>query len=85
MQSRRQVTDCQVWAYLRVSSEPQAEKGTPLPGQLQAIERYCQEHGYRLERIFKDEAVSDGCPLSPGEDRGAELSKRPAAARARRC
>ena len=31
---------CEVWAYLRVSSQHQAEKGFPIEGQRLAIERY---------------------------------------------
>jgi site-specific DNA recombinase len=49
---------CEVWAYLRVSSEQQAEKGLPIEGQRQVIERYCAERGYRLTRTYVDEALS---------------------------
>jgi len=50
----------EVWAYIRVSSEQQAEQGLPVAGQREAIESYCQEHGYRIGRYFIDEAVSGG-------------------------
>jgi len=49
---------CEVWAYLRVSSAQQAEKGLPIEGQRLAIERYCLDNDYRLARTYTDEAIS---------------------------
>lgn len=48
----------EVWAYLRVSGDEQADRGTPILGQRQAIEAYCAQHGYFLARIYTDEAIS---------------------------
>ena len=48
----------EVWAYIRVSSEQQADKGLPVEGQRQAIAGYCQQHGYSLTRTYVDEARS---------------------------
>jgi len=49
-----------VWAYIRVSSEQQADQGLPVAGQREAIESYCADRGYRITRYFIDEAVSGG-------------------------
>lgn len=49
-----------VWAYIRVSSEQQADQGLPVAGQREAIEAYCADRGYRITRYFIDEAVSGG-------------------------
>jgi len=49
---------CEVWAYLRVSSEAQKEQGLPTEGQRLAIEAHCTRGGYRLTRVYKDEAIS---------------------------
>lgn len=48
-----------IYAYLRVSGEDQAERGTPIAGQRQELERYIQAHGLVLAHIpFIDEARS---------------------------
>jgi DNA invertase Pin-like site-specific DNA recombinase len=47
-----------VWAYLRVSTDAQADKGLPIQGQREAVERYCTEHGYTLARTYTDEGIS---------------------------
>ncbi len=49
-----------VWAYIRVSSEQQADKGLPVEGQRQAIQKFCRERGYTVSRFYIDEAVSGG-------------------------
>ena len=45
-----------VWAYLRVSSEDQAERGTPIADQRAEVLRYCDEDSLVLTRWFVDEA-----------------------------
>jgi site-specific DNA recombinase len=56
---------CEVWAYLRVSSEQQADKGLPIEGQRSAIEQYCSGRGYRLTRTYTDEAISGSTDERP--------------------
>jgi DNA invertase Pin-like site-specific DNA recombinase/ribosomal protein L34E len=48
----------EVWAYLRVSSQQQADKGLPIEGQRHAIQAYCSERGLSLSREYADEAIS---------------------------
>jgi DNA invertase Pin-like site-specific DNA recombinase len=60
-----------VWAYLRVSGEDQAERGTPIAGQRAEVERYCQAHSLALSRWFVDEARPGGSTV--GRDRFEEL------------
>lgn len=55
----------EVWAYIRVSSEQQADKGLPVQGQRDAIERFCQERGLHLTRVFLDEARSGSTDERP--------------------
>ena len=48
-----------IYAYLRVSGEDQAERGTPIAGQRQELEGYIQKHGLVLAHpAFIDEARS---------------------------
>lgn len=49
-----------VWAYIRVSSEQQADQGLPVAGQRQAITDYAVKHGLSITRTFVDEARSGG-------------------------
>ena len=42
------------YAYLRVSTETQAEKGGGLETQRQNIEKYCTTHGIELAATFTD-------------------------------
>lgn len=44
------------FAYIRVSGDAQADRGLPVAGQREAIERYAQGHNITLARIFVDEA-----------------------------
>lgn len=45
-------------AYLRVSTDQQAEKGQGLDIQERAIRRWARHHGHRLVDVFRDEGVS---------------------------
>lgn len=58
-----------VWAYLRVSGEDQAERGTPIGGQRAEVERYWQEQSLVLTRWFVGEART-GAMEAPGLERG---------------
>jgi DNA invertase Pin-like site-specific DNA recombinase len=70
-----------VWAYLRVSSEQQADKGLPIAGQREAVERYCTERGYVLAAIYVHEGISARTDQRPEFQRLVEdaRSRRPAA------
>jgi DNA invertase Pin-like site-specific DNA recombinase len=48
--------------YVRVSTEKQAEDGLGLAVQEKSILRWAREHGHRLVRIVRDEAVSGALP-----------------------
>ncbi|WP_231834333.1 recombinase family protein [Bacillus subtilis] len=48
----------EVYGYIRVSTETQAEKGYGLSTQENAIQEYCKSHKLKLIDIFKDEGVS---------------------------
>jgi len=48
------------WAYIRVSTEQQADKGLPVEGQRVELQRYAKEHGMELTRIFVDEGFTGG-------------------------
>ncbi|MEG7939605.1 recombinase family protein, partial [Bacillus mobilis] len=48
----------EVYGYIRVSTETQAEKGYGLHTQESAIKDYCKQNKLRLIGIFKDEGVS---------------------------
>jgi site-specific DNA recombinase len=54
-------------AYLRVSTDEQAESRAGLEAQLHAIARHCERHGLTLAGTFSDEGVSGA----------AQLDKRP--------
>ena len=63
------------YAYYRVSTETQAEKGGGLETQRQGVEKYCAEHGIALADTFIDAGVS-GAVKDYEEDEA--ISKRPA-------
>lgn len=63
------------YAYLRVSTESQAEKGGGLETQRQNIESYCRTHGITLAQTFTDAGISGA--VKDTEDDEA-ISKRPA-------
>lgn len=48
----------EVYGYIRVSTETQAEKGYGLSTQENAIKEYCKSHKMKLIDVFKDEGVS---------------------------
>ena len=51
-------------AYIRVSSDDQADSGLGLEAQRQRIADYCQLKGLRLAEVFEDPGVSGGKPLA---------------------
>jgi DNA invertase Pin-like site-specific DNA recombinase len=56
---KREVRDVkQAAAYIRVSTVGQAEHGTGLAEQREAIERYCEEKGIDLVAVYEDAGVS---------------------------
>jgi DNA invertase Pin-like site-specific DNA recombinase len=42
-------------AYVRVSTDQQAEKGLSLPAQLEHCQKYAREHGLTIAKVFQDE------------------------------
>lgn len=48
----------EVYGYIRVSTETQAEKGYGLKTQEDAIRDYCKRHKLKLVEVFKDEGIS---------------------------
>ena len=51
-------------AYIRVSSDDQADSGLGLEAQRQRIADYCRLKGLRLAEVFEDPGVSGGKPLA---------------------
>jgi DNA invertase Pin-like site-specific DNA recombinase len=51
-------------AYIRVSSDDQADSGLGLKAQRQRIADYCHMKGLRLAEVFEDPGVSGGKPLA---------------------
>ena len=51
-------------AYIRVSSEEQADSGLGLDAQRERIEAYCKMKEVRLAQVFEDAGVSGAKPLS---------------------
>jgi len=45
-----------VWIYVRVSSEQQVNRETPIEGQISELRRFAEEHGWVVARVFTDEA-----------------------------
>lgn len=48
----------QVFGYIRVSTQTQAEKGYGLKTQQQAIKEYCKTKNYELKNVFTDQGIS---------------------------
>lgn len=48
------------YAYIRVSGDEQADRGLPVAGQRQALERYAAEHNIIIDHYFIDEARPGG-------------------------
>lgn len=48
----------EVWAYIRCSSDEQADKGLSVAGQRQAIIDYALQHGLAVSRFYIDEGLS---------------------------
>ena len=63
------------YAYYRVSTETQAEKGGGLETQRQNIEKYCIAHGITLDGEFTDAGISGALKDTDADD---AISKRPA-------
>lgn len=53
-------------AYIRVSTDTQADSGAGLEAQLDACENYAKRHGLEIHKIFRDEGISGAAEL---EDR----------------
>lgn len=62
------------YAYMRVSTETQSEKGFGLDAQRAGIERYAQEKGIEIERWFTDAGISGALGETDDFD---SISKRP--------
>lgn len=63
------------YAYFRVSTETQAEKGGGLETQRQNIEKYCTTHGITLAGEYTDAGISGAVKDTEDDD---AISKRPA-------
>ena len=63
------------YAYYRVSTETQAEKGGGLEMQRQNVEKYCLQHGITLDNTFTDAGISGAVKDTEDDD---AISKRPA-------
>lgn len=63
------------YAYFRVSTETQAEKGGGLETQRQNIEKYCLANGITLDGVFTDAGISGAVKDTDDDD---AISKRPA-------
>lgn len=58
-------------AYIRVSTEAQADSGAGLSAQLEACERYAHKNGLVIHQIFKDEGIGGAAEF---EDRPGLMS-----------
>ncbi|MEI6521622.1 MAG: recombinase family protein, partial [bacterium] len=64
--------------YARVSTDRQAKKETPIKGQIERMREYCEQHGYQVVRIFKDEGISGQTDKRPDFQEMIEIaSERP--------
>ncbi len=52
-----------VFGYLRVSTDQQAESGLGLEAQEKAIKDYAKKHGHTISHIFRDEGISGAAQL----------------------
>jgi len=64
-----------VYAYTRVSTETQAEKGGGLETQRQQIEKYAKDNGLTIAQYFTDAGISGAVKDDEADD---AISKRPA-------
>lgn len=53
-------------AYIRVSTDAQADSGAGLEAQIESCENYAKRHGLTIHKIFRDEGISGAAEL---EDR----------------
>ncbi|HYF90641.1 MAG TPA: recombinase family protein [Symbiobacteriaceae bacterium] len=60
-------------AYVRVSSEEQANEGVSLDAQEARVRAYCVANGLELVAIYRDEGVSAGIPLEKRQEGGLLL------------
>lgn len=58
-------------AYIRVSTDAQAESGAGLEAQLEACERYAEKNDLKIHQVFKDEGVKGSTEI---EDRPGLMS-----------
>lgn len=50
-------------AYIRVSTEAQADSGAGLQAQLNACQQYATQHGLSIDRLFREEGISGAAKL----------------------
>jgi len=62
------------WAYVRVSTDQQADSGISLDEQQRKIQARCIENDWALEHVYIDAGVSGGTPLSRRPE-GSKLLK----------
>ena len=70
--AEQQVNARKAVAYVRVSSEEQANEGVSLDAQEARVAAYCVANGLELVAIYRDEGVSAGTPLEKRPE-GAKL------------
>lgn len=58
-------------AYIRVSTDAQADSGAGLEAQIEACERYAARNGLTIHQVFKDEGISGSAKI---EDRPGLMS-----------
>src|SRR4051812_29169815 len=61
-----------VLGYVRVSTGRQAEEGESLDVQRRQLDGYAMQHGWTLDRVFREEGVSGSMPLAERPE-GAKL------------
>ncbi|MCO6415960.1 recombinase family protein [Siccirubricoccus sp. KC 17139] len=63
-----------VWGYVRVSTGRQAEDGESLDVQWRQLEGYAMQHGWQLDKVFREEGVSGAVPLAERPEGAAMLA-----------
>jgi putative DNA-invertase from lambdoid prophage Rac len=68
----RSTSSSKVYGYSRVSTHEQADNGLSLEVQRRQITGYAQIHGWQVDKLYVERAISGSCPLS-ARPAGAEL------------